>query len=163
MKSRLPSFPFFTLLGNVPPSELAFMFTLTDPWLGSATFFLWLVPVFNEYEMAKPDLKPVSCLMCRNYQCQGLVVQHWQKAKLEKLRLRVIRLEESHLLVHLLVQLIPGRRGAMRDGICDVLQPSTSSTSSSLNMQSGTFPKYLFNGEALLPTSLIRSKVLSSP
>ena len=59
------------------------------------------------------------------------------------LSLTVIRVAGSQLEVCLQVTLTIGRRGAKGDGIHDVLESVTSSTSSSSIVQFGISPKYL--------------------
>ena len=56
--------------------------------------------------------------------------------------MRVSRAVGSYLVVHLPVALNPGRT-AMEDGILDVLQSTTPSTSSSSVVQVGTLPNFL--------------------
>ena len=60
------------------------------------------------------------------------------------LALVVIRDAGSQLGVHIPVPLTLGRRETIGDGVPDVLQSTTSSPSSSLIVQVGTFPNILY-------------------
>ena len=75
---------------------------------------------------------------CFNVQKQPMsesVVPTWQRSLTCTLGLRVIKVARSHLVEHLLVPMILGRKEAVGDSIPDVPQSTTSSPSSSSAVQ----------------------------
>ena len=61
----------------------------------------------------------------------------------------ITKVEGSQASMHLQVPLTPGRRGALGDGIPDVLQSLTSSPSSVSLVQVGTLPKFLYQWRSI--------------
>ena len=100
-----------------------------------------------------------SGLIYGNSLCQGLVVPPWQRILTLILSLTVIRVAGSQLEVHLQVLLPLGRRGAMGDGILDVLQSSTSSPSSGSVLQAGTLPKFWDQWRSITSNRLLLNMV----
>ena len=59
-----------------------------------------------------------------------------------EIRIENVRIAGSHLVMHLAVLPMLGRRGAMGDSILDVLQSTISTTSSTCIVQVGTFTHF---------------------
>ena len=97
------------------PRRPAFMVILTGFWLRLINDLpLVYLGLQLLWEVAKPDLKLVSGLILKNkFLCQILVEGPCQKNITWKICLRVVRVEESHFVMHLLVPLTSGRRGSM--------------------------------------------------
>ena len=111
--------------------------------LGLATIFPLLFPVCSLYDRWKADQELVSGLMFKNSLHQMLEVDPRQRGLTWKLELRDVRIAGSHLVMHLEVPPILEKRGAVPDGIPDVLQCTASSASSSSVVQIGTLPQLL--------------------
>ena len=124
-----------------------FLVTSTGRWLRLSNNLLLTFPSLQHlWEMAKPDLELFSHLMSKMASAGFYCCTVGKKSHTWKLDLRVVRIVGSHLVIHLAVPLIMGRRGAMGDSIPDVLQSKTSPASTSSVVHVGTFLQFLDRG-----------------
>ena len=136
MKFELFSSSFFTMLRTWLLSvRLAFMVTLTGPW----------IRLSYNHPLACSRLQPMRGGKARAKVSFWFYDQKWpvlnastgpltKKPHLETTN-ETHQDSRSHLAMHLVVPITLGRRGAIGNGIPDVLQSTTSSTSSSSIMQ----------------------------
>ena len=117
--------------------------------------FPWLVPVFNLYEWWQGQSKNWVLVLCSKMSCARL---EWL-ALGKKLELRIVRIAASHLIRYLAVPLIPRRRGAMGNGVPDVLQSTTSSTSPSSIVQFGILLQFSDWWRSITSNSLVLNRI----
>ena len=161
LKSDLCSFPFFTILRTlILLARLAFMVALNGICLrlnnSCSLAFLSLPPL---WEVEKPILMLGSAVMFIYNLCQIVVLGYWQSSFSLKLELRLIRIWRNHLVTHLTVLPVLGRRGALGDGVPDVLQSTTFSTSSSSVVQFHTFFQFLDKWRSITYNSFVHTMV----
>ena len=96
------------------------------------------------------------------YRCdlyQSLLVPPWHRCLIWITELKVIRVAEGQLGIHLPVTLTLERREAMGDSVPDVLQSTTSSPSSSSVVQIGTLPNILDQWRSITSDRLVHNVV----
>ena len=100
--------------------------------------------------VTKSSPKLGSRLLSKIGLSQILVLHLQQRSLILKLNLRAIRMVGNHLVMHLKVLLILQRKKILGNGIPEVLQCTTSLTSSLSVVQAGTFPYFLDQWESII-------------